>query len=568
MRLVIGGYRDGEVPLPDIPETNPSVKVKLHPRPVDVTYRPPVQVSLGCHFIGAALPHPDPSDTNTFTAGVLKRFAFKPPQPTRQHLRGLRKFTRKFCKRWLVPLRGDSDTSVETWLETCNYPAARKAELLAKWTAIKGCLTPEHFIVKMFEKDEVYAEFKHARAINSRTDEFKCAVGPIFRLIEKIVFALPWFIKKVPLNQRPKYISDRINRLEAIFLATDYSAFEAHFSREMMEAVEFQVYEYMVAALPGGSQWMNLVRTVIGGRNECVNKNLTVYIDATRMSGEMNTSLGNGISNLIFMLYAAQCCGCEDVLGVVEGDDGLFSMRVPAGAKLPDVEFFRTMGLTMKLEVHQKMSTASFCGLVFDETDMKNVTSPLDELASFGYTTSRYAGASRKTLEQLLRCKSFSMVYQYNGAPILSALGMMGLRVTARHGKVGSQQMADLVNRFVTNTYERDTAFEALKEGLPDVTVGMQTRLLVQEKYGIPVGAQLDVEAYLDSITDIREIRFDRLLAMCPTQWRDYYHMYARYSIAADIRHPVGLIPMNCKTSALQRYKDKYGGSAFLKRKR
>lgn len=533
-----------EVKLPKIPPTADGVKVTIHATREDEAHRPPTQVGLGCEFIGAALPHPDPSDVPTFVAGVLKRFAFKPPALSRVHAEGLAKFTLEFCRKWLVPLDPRLDCTVEAWLSTCNYPDWRKKELLAKWKKCGGLLEAMHFLVKMFEKDEVYEEFKHARAINSRTDEFKCAVGPIFRLIEKQLFQMPWFIKKVPKNDRPAFIRSQVERVDAMYLATDYSAFEAHFTKEIMEIVEFQMYEYMTKALPDGPAWFELVQRVIGGRNRCVNKNLTVEIDATRMSGEMNTSLGNSFSNLIFMLYAAECCGCKDVRGVVEGDDGLFSMQVPEGCAAPSIEFFATMGLTMKLEAHSSLSTASFCGLVFDDVDLKNVTNPLAELVSFGYAQRRYAGSSRKTKEQLLRCKSFSMVYEYNGCPILGSLGKMGLRLTARHGAVGSKQMETLVDRFATNIYLREQALEALgvssTSGLPEVKVGMRTRLLVERLYGIPVEAQLEMELYLDSIKSLQEIRFDRLLALCPTEWRDYYQDYSAYVVPTDQNRPMG----------------------------
>lgn len=542
-RVVAYGYRNGEVVLPKLPEIKVDVKIVTHEARPDPTYRPAVQVSLGFHWEGVALPHPDPSHTPTFEAGVRKRFAVKVPIPEKRLLRRLRKFVRKWCVDNLVPLDPALDDTVETWLQKCPYPQRRKEELLREWKQCRGLLEQKHFFVKMFEKDETYVEYKHARAINSRTDVFKCAVGPIFRLIEKEVFSLPWFIKKVPINERPAYIIDRALRQDAVYLATDYTAFEAHFTREMMESCEFILYEYMTSRLPAGPAWMRMVRQVIGGRNRCINKNLTVEINATRMSGEMNTSLGNGFSNLMFMLFAASECGCSEVRGVVEGDDGLFSMSVPAGARLPDVEFFARMGLTMKLERHDTLSSASFCGLVFDPTDRNNVTNPLEAMAEFGFGNWKYRRAKSSTLEQLARCKAFSMAYQYPGCPILKSLSRYVLRSTRRHGKIGSQQFRNILERHVINPYYREQMFEALEHGVPDVEIGMNTRLLVEKLYGITVEAQIEAEEYLDSLTRLQPLRFDRLLPRVPWQWLDYARQYVREVDTTGIDRPVGVWP-------------------------
>lgn len=150
------------------------------------------------------MPHPDPSDRATMKAGVLKRFLMKPPKSDPAKRIRLRKFVANWLKNNLVPLSPDSDITVETWIEKTNYPRWRKEQLLDKWKKIVDRRDPKHFRVKSFMKDETYPEYKHARAINSRSDEFKTLVGPIFKLIEKELFKLDWFIKKVPVKDRDR----------------------------------------------------------------------------------------------------------------------------------------------------------------------------------------------------------------------------------------------------------------------------------------------------------------------------------------------------------------------------
>ncbi len=77
-------------------------------------------------------------------------------------------------------------------------------------------------------------------------------------------------------------------------MATDYTSFEALFTPELMDAVEMQLYDYMLEHVSGGKDTLRLIRRVQLGRNHIDSKYVSVDISGKRMSGEMCTSLGNG----------------------------------------------------------------------------------------------------------------------------------------------------------------------------------------------------------------------------------------------------------------------------------
>lgn len=518
------GYRCTEVPVPR-GQRKQGVKVKLHESPKAPDYRPAVAVSLGPHVEGALMPHADPSHLPTTIAGIDKRFAVDVPRPEKGMLPRLRKFVEKFVSDNFVPLPADSDVSLEKWLASTSYPEWRKEELRKVHAATAGVFEHKHATVKTFEKDEHYVEFKAPRMINHRSDEFKTLVGPIFKLIEAEVFKLPCFIKKVPIQDRPAYIKNLLVRVERLYAATDHSFYEAHFTREVMEAIEWPLYEYMVKNLNGGGEFMRLIRTVVGGTNVCVNKDFTVRIKATRMSGEMNTSLGNGFANLMLMLFMCSELGITEVDGVVEGDDGLFSAKVPKGKRMPNVEDFRRMGFDLKLEIHESINTASFCGLVFDPEDLNNVGDIFRHMTSFGWTTSKYRRCSQKKLEQMLRCKAFSMAYQFAGCPVLRNLAWYGLRVTKKHGAIKSLQLEKLLLKNASSDWERQRVLQCLESDIPRVEIGMNTRLLVEKLYGISVDRQFEIEQMLDSKHDFEPICLD-VCHLVPPSWVLYYHSY------------------------------------------
>lgn len=520
--------------------------------------RPPVATSLGCHYSGAALPHPDPSDTLTMLAGVAKRFAYAPPIPDPLLLEEFRAFVHSWIADNLVPLSPDVDVSFESWLAGSNYPEWRRQQLrqtkeqcspvfkgansecerdgyfraittIAREGDTEIRLRPtSNARVKSFQKDESYATFKHARGINSRHDAFKCRVGPIVKLIEKSLFKLPWFIKYVPVRDRARHIIEALERAGCTYTSTDYSQYESHFTKQMMEVCEFQLYDFMTSQLSDHNEFMLLMRDIVAGLNVCHYRDFTILIDATRMSGEMNTSLGNGFANLMLMLFVLKKNGNTDVLGFVEGDDGIFRFEGPA----PTIKDFEKCGFTIKLDSYTNLTEASFCGIVSDIDDRLNVTNPIEQLLSFGWTNGKYALAKPKKLLSLLRSKSLSLLYQYPGCPVLQSLALYGLRMTSG-SRVYIPNNLRLWHR--EKLIEIFTAYK--QSGAVVKEVPMNTRILVEKLYKISVDDQISIEKYLDGLTELIPLDHPAVTALCHPDQILYWNRYVQTPYG-DIRCP------------------------------
>jgi hypothetical protein len=515
--------------MPEIPPVKDTAVIS-RPLQVDLSKRPIVRTSVGCH-VNACRPVPDKLDPNTAVAGARYRFLRKPPPSDPALMMEFRRFVKKEVRKRFVPISPDADVSVEHWLSHTDYPDWRRKELQVQWEGVGSIWDPDkahrYFRCGSFVKDEGYDSYKHARAINSRSDAFKCAVGPIFKLMEEIVYKDPSFIKHVPVADRPDYVMDRLYRAGAKYLATDFTSFEALFTKEMMMSCEFVLYEHMTQFLPTGAEFMRLVTDVIGGMTLCQFKTFSVEVEATRMSGEMCTSLGNGFSNLMFMLFLSERKGCKNVVGIVEGDDGLFTME----GTPPSTDEFADLGLIIKCDIHEDISTASFCGLIFDPTDRVNVTDPRKVLADFAWVSGQYAGARVYRLQTLLRCKAMSLAHQYPGCPILGSLARYGLRCTpvksperllkylGRRGSLTSYQMRQMTNAILYGK-------------IPCKEVPMNTRLLVERQFGFSVEAQFSLEKYLDSLIRIQPLDHWSLDVL-PQSWRDHFD---RYSFQASRR--------------------------------
>lgn len=514
--------------------------------------RPPVSVSLGVHARGAVLPRPA-DDPVSAASGAMKRIATDPGKMSRRMKRQFARFVERFCKRWLIPLDPTTDLSVEGWLsDNTTYSASRKQALLSVWNEGQHKMAgPFEFHnnhkrhayrVNNFIKDEFYAEYKHPRMINSRSDMFKCVVGPLFSAIAKDTFNLKFpgksygpLIKYVPVSDRPVVLRDLLTEFEELYQVTDYSSFEAHFTAEVMETCEFQLYKHMTSKLPNSSEFMDLLRDSMCKVNTLRNKWFRVLIDAVRMSGEMNTSLGNGFSNMMFTLFQANqthlkngyvgsldswISNCfEYVRGVFEGDDGLCVFHPSCRPTSAD---FQAMGMIIKLEDHKEIGTASFCGNVFDPIDMIQVCDPLKVLCSMGWSNKKYVRATSATKASILRCKANSYINQYPGCPIVQALSLYVLRVTSVDLDRELRYL-DNSGHWAKGKYRQ--AYDKLETLVPLATPG-RTRDLVERMFQVPPECQIEMENWFHAQTELVPIDLSPVWSYIPELWKENYNLH------------------------------------------
>lgn len=536
------GYRSVEKLPASTGEVCSSFRLKVRPNE-PVQERPVVARSLETFMVDALEPHPDNSDPATLEHALRNRIAreMKPVTavPRQEFLSDIKTFTENEIQTFgLKPISYMNFLTFDEWLEKTHYPDWRKEELRKHRETISNLLERNeqgeliHFCVKLFMKDEFYVDWKPGRGIFARDDVAKIVFGPWFKAIESEVYKLPQFIKHVPVRDRPRYIYNRLFTPGAVYIATDYSKYENHFTADIMEHVEFVLYNYMLSHASGGLEVLDIMKEVLQGNNKIVNKFMSCNIKARRMSGEMNTSLGNGFSNLIFMRYICykksgltyeEFIKTMNVEGVVEGDDGLFAfVQNP-----PTTEDFVQYGFDIKLNSFEQISKASFCGNLFDEEEQTIITCPYDVLSTFGWTTNRYARANKNTLRLLLKSKALSLAYQYPGCPIIGHFAQYVLRHLRSYD----------IKKFISNRkgiclWEREQIEEAIKfkgkardESLFQEP-GIKTRLLFEELYGITVETQRLLERSFDNLGELAPLRIPLVSDYVPASWTEYYNEY------------------------------------------
>jgi len=464
----------------------------------------PISLRLPISIAGAAPAIPNPKPAPNVLGGALYRFA-REVKFNRKFLRGLRAFTHRFCRARLSKIRltKSDDISFDTWLEHVDQPMSKKkklrelrekltdSEILNRAKYEKHSI---HTLVKSFIKDESYPSMKYVRVINAREDAFKLLCGPIFALIGERVGKLKEFVKYIPVAERPKVISERLSTVYSKYFSSDYSSFEAHFNKDLMNNCEMIMYKYMIEKLHSSDKRMFLdALSQLDNENKIKFSNLIVVIMAKRMSGEMNTSLGNGFSNLMICLYHAELNNCGKVKIFVEGDDGIMTFARPENA--PTEQDFKKNGFIIKLEHSDNLADLSFCGQVFDPDDGIVVTDPIGALIKFGYTRKRYINAAGPLQKQLLKARAQSMLYQYNGCPMLTAFAAKVLSLT-RNVTI---RQSILWN---TNQYERELLRQALDVNISPLIPpeDAPVRTLFARLYKIDIPDQLLFEKSVDAL--------------------------------------------------------------------
>lgn len=408
----------------------------------------------------------DSNDPDTVECGFRQRLLRHVPEPKEGMLAKFRDFVRDFLVK-NVPVVGEID--FEDWLASTSYNEERKnwlrkvnSDLLGSRPTRRQC---QH--ISSFVKSEFYITWKHCRMINSRSDAFKCWSGPRFKAIENAVYQLPQFIKHTPVPERPAKIA-ALRASGRRYFQTDFTAYESHFTPELLQVCECELYRHCLA----NDNEADFLCSVIAGKNKMHTRTgLYAKIKGRRMSGDMCTSLGNGFTNLMLALFVVYLKGGH-IDGFVEGDDGLFCSDVEITA-----QDYEDLGFTIKIEEVEDPCEASFCGMIFSDSG-EIIRDPRRFMMGFGWTQS-FIGAGPRIMDELLRAKALSTVYETPQCPIVGAIARYALSKTK-----------GAVPRFIDDGYHvpRDV------QHIPKYCPSTDTRLLFEREFGISIATQIEAE--------------------------------------------------------------------------
>lgn len=421
----------------------------------------------------------DANDPLTVECAFIKRLMRDIPDFVPNKLMKVKIFVQDWLVKNVSPLpvtNFQSLKSFEEWLKSCgDYNEKRKEQLRKCYHELFGFPPDKRQSSKIdsFVKRESYMTYKHARMINSRSDYFKVFAGPRIHAIENVIYQNDWlrpngigFIKHIPEDQRPSRIKQMRSRGKYV-IGTDFTAFESHFTPEIMDVFECALYRH---CLKFDAHCDFLCNVLTGVNRMHTRTGISAKVTARRMSGDMNTSLGNGFTNLMLALYLAEHFS---IVGFVEGDDGLFV----TDKDLTETDYLE-LGFTIKIEHYTDPCEASFCGIIFSESG-ETIRDPYKFMSKFGWTLS-FIHAGKLIMDELLRAKALSSVYETPQCPIVGAFARYALYKT-RH----------VHPRYVSDYHHMIPPDEM---PIPKFAPTLQTRLLFARIFHINIDTQIIVE--------------------------------------------------------------------------
>lgn len=424
--MVLDGYRVGDFHIPDkVPRDE-----CLMPREAieqDVSQPAAVLLRPDAAVLGCAPLMPDTTSEKNVDEALLNRLLYRLPEITNQGFRWrhLKQFCSRFFRLHFVPVSRtdfpqlcDQIPRFEWWLAATHYSARRREKMRRDWIAQNCELKCGDEECKAFVKREAYPEPKKPRMIVARSDAYKCYSGPWFKAIEETAFRSALFIKHVAHAERPATLR---RFLGMHVFSSDFSSFEKHMSPKMMDAVELQFYKYMLSEFPEAAEFLTTHRRVVCAPQVLRTRNGRTFrrVPACRMSGEMCTSLGNGITNVAVMTFGVHMFGGHVDDCIVEGDDGVYAVS----GHIPTEQELASIGLRVKLQPHDDASEAGFCQMfVAGEEEPVVVRDFRAKLVKFGWSISDLA-LSVKNRQGLLRSGALSLLSELPCCPVLTAVG-------------------------------------------------------------------------------------------------------------------------------------------------
>lgn len=328
-------------------------------------------------------------------------------------------------------------------------------------------------------------------------------------------------------NELTNHLAD--NFCGSSVLGSDFSSMEHHHHDAFAELGLFWIH-HVCCVHPDHRFYLRIVARMLLGRNVIRLRNWSYDIPGTLQSGSPWTSSLNSVLNyciLSFLATYAPHLGVRQQVrmalatpAIFEGDDGVIVPLALSGVSTPLIEvtlakFEKEMNenavkLGCKLKIisykgRESIFQASFCGKLKPGKHLDIVTNPVKHICNFFWLTGKWMGATYNQDLGLIRAKALSLLYVYPNHPILSAMCWAITRTTRSKRPIfTSDSYTIALEKEVMNAgkfWQRDST-----KLISDVN--MQTRLFVEEQFGVGVRDQIELEElFLSNADDISEVQ-------------------------------------------------------------
>jgi hypothetical protein len=271
--------------------------------------------------------------------------------------------------------------------------------------------------------------------------------------------------------------------LSPVYLMLDASKFDAHVSAEFLQMVRrfyVSICEYSGQARYVSYMWQNTIK------NYGVTRHGIKYSTwATRMSGDMDTGLGNSLIMYVALRCYLDAVGITKYAMSINGDDSVIFIEREQLAKARDISIFKSMGFKMKFEVAMSFQNMEFCQCRMVDTDYgwTLARSPHRILTRIGWSVNKFGKDRIRDYALSLGMGECAVSY---GVPIGYAVG----RALLKAGRGGKYIIWD---RWSQEWLQQEKYWQCSK-----ATVSYATRVSYEAAFGISPEEQISLEENID----------------------------------------------------------------------
>lgn len=365
----------------------------------------------------------------------------------------------------------------------------------------------DRFIKSFVKAEKISDPYRDPRTIQARSPRYNYVLGNYLKAIEHKLYNIKGsrnlrrylpanrlIAKGLDLRARAYLCKQKMDQFSnCTVFSIDASRFDAHVAQQMLQ-VEHSVYK---RCFPGDRLLQRCLDLQLVNRGHTSN-GIAYKCPGGRMSGDMNTALGNCLLMLIFTTVTMEILGFNNKQWnmLCDGDDTLIFLETRHAPVVREMfaGIFNHAGMKIKLEGETRnLHEISFCqGRIVECADgLKFVQNPVRSYSRSLVSTRHYQHLSAvdKVLGQIGRCElAINM-----GVPMLQAFALAMLR--------NAKEEVSVRPTFTGRIYKAQREWKAHGGVVQPLEITSRARESFEEAFGITAWEQEVFERQMATVT-------------------------------------------------------------------
>jgi len=451
---------------------------------------PPFQL-VGAHVIQPPLRH-DTTSSHNERAAIVNRVLKTVPDMTVAGEKMARAITRDLKQLEISPETAETFLSRYGGNKRLRYERALEENAIFGMPHWAGKIT---MFVKNENLDPIAKRNPDPRAIQFRDPNFSAELALYLKPIEHLIYRMKCYGKNAGVGrviakglnptQRANLINRKLVNLGpgACCVSIDGSRFDLHVNRKLLEAEHRFYLKYN-----DDPKFAELLKKQLHNCGS-TRSGFKYELEGGRMSGDMNTGLGNCvISYIMFKSLAKRMDVPMDLL--VDGDDALIFISEEHLVSLNSILAFHYLqfGMEMKMEeVAYRPEEIFWCQtrpIQISGDTWKMVRDPLRVLRTILVSKKWQLHRQKNYMASLALCE----MSQNRGVPLLQAMAMALWRNSSQNPDLCDSELREAV---IGRALAMSSWDEIKRKGMVPLEITAESRISFQRAYGIDISTQI-----------------------------------------------------------------------------